>query len=95
MVRPQASGTWVSAATTAATSVTTRPARGFDYFHGLPLTNLTGLQAGRGQRVHRAFRLLVFVPLQLIRVALLTLAMLKWLRLCQKSAPSSSSSSSS
>ncbi|KAJ1057384.1 hypothetical protein K5549_022009 [Capra hircus] len=54
---------------------------GFDYFHGLPVTNLRDCKPGEGSVFTRAFRLLVFVPLQLIAVALLTLALLKWLRL--------------
>uniref|UniRef100_A0A8C9EDJ5 Steroid sulfatase n=1 Tax=Phocoena sinus TaxID=42100 RepID=A0A8C9EDJ5_PHOSS len=42
---------------------------GFDYFHGLVFT--------------RALRLLVFLPLQVITITLLTLAVLRWLGLVQ------------
>lgn len=47
------------------------------------MTNLRDCKPGEGSVFTRAFRLLVFVPLQLIAVALLTLALLKWLRLCR------------
>ncbi|XP_065771864.1 steryl-sulfatase [Muntiacus reevesi] len=54
---------------------------GFDYFHGLPLTNLRDCKPRGGTVFAPAIRLLVFVPLRLITVALLTLAALKWVGL--------------
>nr|XP_020747957.1 steryl-sulfatase [Odocoileus virginianus texanus] len=54
---------------------------GFDYFHGLPLTNLRDCKPRGGTVFAPGIRLLVFVPLRLITVALLTLAALKWLGL--------------
>lgn len=55
---------------------------GFDYFHGLPVTNLRDCKPGQGTVFTSAIRLLVFIPLQVIAIALLTLAVLKWLGLC-------------
>ncbi|XP_066106281.1 steryl-sulfatase isoform X1 [Saccopteryx bilineata] len=54
---------------------------GFDYFHGLPVTNLRDCKPGAGSVFTSGIRLLVFVPLQAIAVALLTLGALRWLRL--------------
>ncbi|XP_070222416.1 steryl-sulfatase isoform X1 [Bos mutus] len=54
---------------------------GFDYFHGLPLTNMRDCKLGEGSVFTAAFRLLVLLPMQLIAVALLTLVVLKWLGL--------------
>ncbi|KAM5197298.1 steryl-sulfatase isoform 3-T10 [Hipposideros larvatus] len=54
---------------------------GFDYFHGVPVTNLRDCKPGQGSVFTSAIRLLVFIPLQVIAIALLTLAALKWLRL--------------
>ena len=54
---------------------------GFDYFHGLPLTNLRDCKLGEGSVFTPAFQLLVLLPMQLITVALLTLIVLKWLGL--------------
>uniref|UniRef100_A0A8D1CP44 Sulfatase N-terminal domain-containing protein n=1 Tax=Sus scrofa TaxID=9823 RepID=A0A8D1CP44_PIG len=54
---------------------------GFDYFHGIPVTNLRDCKPGEGSVFTTAFRLLVFVPLQVLALALLTLAGLRWLGL--------------
>ncbi|XP_059739309.1 steryl-sulfatase isoform X1 [Bos taurus] len=54
---------------------------GFDYFHGLPLTNMRDCKLGEGSVFTAAFRLLVLLPMQLIALALLTLVVLKWLGL--------------
>ncbi|XP_006195465.2 steryl-sulfatase isoform X2 [Camelus ferus] len=54
---------------------------GFDYFHGLPVTNLRDCKPGDGTVFTAAFQLLVFSPLQVIGVTLLTLAVLKCLGL--------------
>ncbi|KAM8753176.1 steryl-sulfatase [Rhynchonycteris naso] len=54
---------------------------GFDYFHGLPVTNLRDCKPGAGSVFTSGIRLLVFIPLQAIAVALLTLGALRWLRL--------------
>ncbi|XP_019480192.1 PREDICTED: steryl-sulfatase [Hipposideros armiger] len=54
---------------------------GFDYFHGVPVTNLRDCKPGQGSVFTSAIRLLVFIPLQVIAIALLTLAALKWLKL--------------
>lgn len=56
---------------------------GFDYFHGLPLTNLRDCKAGAGSVFTSAIRLLVLVPLQVTAVSLVTLAALKCLGLLQ------------
>lgn len=56
---------------------------GFDYFHGLPLSNLRDCKAGAGSVFTSAIRLLVFVPLQITAVSLVTLAALKCLGLLQ------------
>lgn len=49
---------------------------GFEYFHGLPLTNLRDCKAGAGSVFSSAVRLLALVPLQVTAVALATLAAL-------------------
>lgn len=49
---------------------------GFEYFHGLPLTNLRDCKAGAGSVFSSAMRLLALVPLQVTAVALATLAAL-------------------
>uniref|UniRef100_A0A9L0T6K6 Steroid sulfatase n=1 Tax=Equus caballus TaxID=9796 RepID=A0A9L0T6K6_HORSE len=54
---------------------------GFDYFHGLPVTNLRDCKPGEGTVFTTGIRMLVSVPLQLIAIALLTLAVLKCLGL--------------
>lgn len=54
---------------------------GFDYFHGIPVTNLRDCKPGEGSVFTTAFRLLVFIPLQVLALALLTLAGLRWLGL--------------
>ncbi|XP_053772973.2 steryl-sulfatase isoform X2 [Desmodus rotundus] len=54
---------------------------GFDYFHGIPVTNLRDCKPGQGSVFTSAIRLLAFVPLQVIAIALLTLAALRWLGL--------------
>ncbi|XP_072812115.1 steryl-sulfatase isoform X5 [Vicugna pacos] len=54
---------------------------GFDYFHGLPVTNLRDCKPGDGTVFTAAFQLLVFSPLQVIGITLLTLAVLKYLGL--------------
>lgn len=54
---------------------------GFDYFHGLPVTNLRDCKPGEGTVFTTGIRMLVSVPLQLIAIALLTLAVLKCLAL--------------
>ncbi|XP_060148947.1 steryl-sulfatase isoform X2 [Globicephala melas] len=56
---------------------------GFDYFHGLPVTNLRDCKPGEGSVFTRALRLLVFLPLQVIAITLLTLAVLRCLGLIQ------------
>uniref|UniRef100_A0A8W4FBY3 Steroid sulfatase n=1 Tax=Sus scrofa TaxID=9823 RepID=A0A8W4FBY3_PIG len=53
---------------------------GFDYFHGIPVTNLRDCKPGEGSVFTTAFRLLVFIPLQVLALALL-LAGLRWLGL--------------
>ncbi|XP_054437003.1 steryl-sulfatase isoform X2 [Pteronotus mesoamericanus] len=54
---------------------------GFDYFHGIPVTNLRDCKPGQGSVFTSAIRNLVFVPLQVIALTLLTLAALRWLGL--------------
>ncbi|XP_004440804.1 PREDICTED: steryl-sulfatase [Ceratotherium simum simum] len=54
---------------------------GFDYFHGLPVTNLRDCKPGEGSVFTTGIRVLVFIPLQVIAIALLTLAVLKCLGL--------------
>uniref|UniRef100_A0A8C0DJY3 Steroid sulfatase n=1 Tax=Balaenoptera musculus TaxID=9771 RepID=A0A8C0DJY3_BALMU len=56
---------------------------GFDYFHGLPMTNLRDCKPGEGSVFTRALRLLVFIPLQVIAITLLTLAVLMCLGFVQ------------
>ncbi|XP_036127084.1 steryl-sulfatase [Molossus molossus] len=56
---------------------------GFDYFHGLPVTNLRDCKAGEGSVFGSGIRLLVFVPLQVLALALLTLCALRGLGLLQ------------
>uniref|UniRef100_A0A8C3YEI5 Steroid sulfatase n=1 Tax=Catagonus wagneri TaxID=51154 RepID=A0A8C3YEI5_9CETA len=56
---------------------------GFDYFHGLPLTNLRDCKPGQGSVFSRALGLLALVPLQAIALALLTLGGLRLLGLCR------------
>ncbi|XP_045669596.1 steryl-sulfatase isoform X2 [Ursus americanus] len=54
---------------------------GFDYFHGIPVTNLRDCKPGEGSVFTRAIRALVFIPLQIIAITLLTLVVLKCLGL--------------
>ncbi|KAF0884522.1 STS sulfatase, partial [Crocuta crocuta] len=54
---------------------------GFDYFHGIPVTNLRDCKPGEGSVFTRGIRMLVFIPLQIIAITLLTLAVLKYLGL--------------
>ncbi|XP_037677423.1 steryl-sulfatase isoform X2 [Choloepus didactylus] len=54
---------------------------GFDYFYGLPVTNLRDCKPGEGSVFTTGIRLLALVPLQLIGVALLTLEVCNCLRL--------------
>ncbi|XP_072674610.1 steryl-sulfatase-like isoform X1 [Canis lupus baileyi] len=54
---------------------------GFDYFHGIPVTNLRDCKPGEGSVFTRGIRVLVFIPLQIIAITLLTLAVLKCLGL--------------
>ncbi|XP_077001423.1 steryl-sulfatase isoform X2 [Tamandua tetradactyla] len=54
---------------------------GFDYFYGIPVTNLRDCKPGEGSVFILGCRLLVFIPLQIIGVALLTLEMCNCLRL--------------
>ncbi|XP_010334463.2 steryl-sulfatase [Saimiri boliviensis] len=54
---------------------------GFNYFYGISLTNLRDCKPGEGSVFIRGFRKLVFIPLQIIGVALLTLAALSCLGL--------------
>uniref|UniRef100_A0ABI7VX41 Steroid sulfatase n=1 Tax=Felis catus TaxID=9685 RepID=A0ABI7VX41_FELCA len=54
---------------------------GFDYFHGIPVTNLRDCKPGEGSVFTRGIRLLVFIPLQIIAVTLLTMVVLKYLGL--------------
>ncbi|XP_036297505.1 steryl-sulfatase [Pipistrellus kuhlii] len=56
---------------------------GFDYFHGLPVTNLRDCKPGAGSVFTQAIRLLALAPLQVLAVALATLAALRWLGLLQ------------
>lgn len=60
---------------------------GFDYFHGLPVTNLRDCKPGAGSVFTSGIRLLVFVPLQVLALALLTLGALRWLGLLHVPAP--------
>lgn len=54
---------------------------GFDYFYGIPITNLRDCKPGSGTVFTSAYRSLVFFPLQIIGVTLFTLAVLHFLRL--------------
>ncbi|XP_010609455.1 steryl-sulfatase isoform X1 [Fukomys damarensis] len=54
---------------------------GFDYFYGIPITNLRDCKPGAGTVFTSAYRSLVFFPLQIIGVTLFTLAVLRFLRL--------------
>ncbi|XP_037588486.1 steryl-sulfatase [Cebus imitator] len=54
---------------------------GFNYFYGISLTNLRDCKPGEGSVFTWGFRKLVFIPLQIIGVALLTLAALSCLGL--------------
>ncbi|XP_045852257.1 steryl-sulfatase-like isoform X2 [Meles meles] len=54
---------------------------GFDYFHGIPVTNLRDCKPGEGSVFTGGIRVLVFIPLQIITIALLTLAVLRFLGL--------------
>nr|XP_035943867.1 steryl-sulfatase isoform X1 [Halichoerus grypus]XP_035943868.1 steryl-sulfatase isoform X1 [Halichoerus grypus] len=54
---------------------------GFDYFHGIPVTNLRDCKPGEGSVFSGGIRVLVFIPLQIIAITLLTLAVLKFLGL--------------
>ncbi|MBZ3886624.1 Steryl-sulfatase [Sciurus carolinensis] len=54
---------------------------GFDHFFGTPMTNLRDCKPGEGTVFARAHRWLVFVPLQVIGVAVLTLGVLRCLGL--------------
>ncbi|XP_054979590.1 steryl-sulfatase [Sorex araneus] len=54
---------------------------GFEHFYGLPLTNLRDCKPGAGSVFGTGVRLLVFLPLQLLAVALVTLAALRRLGL--------------
>ncbi|XP_072599688.1 steryl-sulfatase isoform X2 [Vulpes vulpes] len=54
---------------------------GFDYFHGIPVTNLRDCKPGEGSVFTRGIRVLVFIPLQIIAITLLTLVVLKCLGL--------------
>lgn len=56
---------------------------GFDYFHGIPVTNLRDCKPGEGSVFTSGIRLLVFIPLQVIAVSLVTLGALRWLGLLQ------------
>ncbi|XP_008579174.1 PREDICTED: steryl-sulfatase [Galeopterus variegatus] len=54
---------------------------GFDYFYGLPVTNLRDCKPGEGTVFGTAFRVLVFSPLQVLGVTVLTLVVLRGLGL--------------
>lgn len=54
---------------------------GFDYFHGLPVTNLRDCKPGAGSVFTQGIRALVLRPLQALAVALVTLGALRWLGL--------------
>nr|XP_003420678.2 steryl-sulfatase isoform X2 [Loxodonta africana] len=54
---------------------------GFDYFYGLTLTNLRDCKPGAGSVFTTGIQLVAFIPLQVIGVALLTLAVLNCVRL--------------
>lgn len=54
---------------------------GFDHFYGLPLTNLRDCKLGAGSVFGSGVRLLIFVPLQVLAITLVTLAALKRLGL--------------
>ncbi|XP_012292988.1 steryl-sulfatase isoform X1 [Aotus nancymaae] len=54
---------------------------GFNYFYGISLTNLRDCKPGEGSVFTWGFRKLVFIPLQIIGVTLLTLTALRCLRL--------------
>ncbi|XP_032141745.1 steryl-sulfatase [Sapajus apella] len=54
---------------------------GFNYFYGISLTNLRDCKPGEGSVFTWGFRKLVFIPLQIIGVTLLTLAALSCLGL--------------
>ncbi|XP_004690114.2 PREDICTED: arylsulfatase D-like [Condylura cristata] len=54
---------------------------GFDYFYGLPVTNLRDCKPGEGSVFTTGIRLLVFIPLQVLGITLLTLAMVNCLGL--------------
>lgn len=54
---------------------------GFDYFHGIPVTNLRDCKPGEGSVFTGGIRVVVFIPLQIIAITLLTLAVLRFLGL--------------
>lgn len=54
---------------------------GFDHFYGMPLTNLRDCKEGSGSVFGTGIRLLIFVPLQVLAITLVTLAALQRLRL--------------
>lgn len=54
---------------------------GFDYYYGLPGTNLRDCKPGGGSVFTTAFKSMVFIPLQIIGVAVLTLAVVNCLGL--------------
>ncbi|XP_029412779.1 steryl-sulfatase [Nannospalax galili] len=54
---------------------------GFDYFYGIPTTNLRDCRPGEGTVFGMAYRWMVFIPLQIVGVTVLTLAVLRWLGL--------------
>ncbi|XP_021102058.1 steryl-sulfatase isoform X2 [Heterocephalus glaber] len=54
---------------------------GFDYFYGIPMTNLRDCKPGEGTVFTTAYRLLVFFPLQVLGLTVFTLAVLRFLRL--------------
>lgn len=60
---------------------------GFDYFHGLPVTNLRDCKPGAGSVFTQAVRLLALAPLQVLAVALVTLGALRWLGLVRVPLP--------
>ncbi|XP_012637922.1 steryl-sulfatase isoform X2 [Microcebus murinus] len=54
---------------------------GFDYFYGLTMTNLRDCKPGEGTVFTMAFKKLVFIPLQILGITVLTLAVLNCLGL--------------
>ncbi|KAG8508865.1 Steryl-sulfatase [Galemys pyrenaicus] len=60
---------------------------GFDYFYGLTVTNLRDCKPGEGTVFTTGIQLLVFIPLQVLAITMVTLAVLNWLGLLRVPRP--------